>query len=118
MRSYTFRFQRPERDGGITLIASFQASDHCEDAGEALAMLKIGITQWVQTTPAGRQAYEYSSEDFNIGDLASYWPGDKDLVKILAEHGIRELQLQTPVDDVTVVEYDTQLVLRSELTDD
>lgn len=48
----------------ITTIAKTQE--------DALQRLSRAVSQWVQTTEAGRHAWIESSEDFNVGDLAEY----------------------------------------------
>ena len=46
-------------------------------------------------TTEGKQAWKYSSGDFNVGDLSSYLDNDIDgLLKYLKAEGIEELSLE------------------------
>ena len=56
-------------------------------ADEAQAALEEGLSQWAQTTPEGRQAWDFSSEDYNVGDLCDDL-GNEDLLRLLKEEGI------------------------------
>ena len=67
-----------------------------------------GITRWVDTTAEGQKAWELSSQDFNIGDL-SEWLDDVDLLKCLADEGVKNLTIES-VDADTDWNYDTVLV--------
>lgn len=44
------------------------------------------LTVWAQT-PAGRQAWDNSTHDFNVGDL-NYHQDDPALVSLLRQHGV------------------------------
>jgi len=55
--------------------------------------LIAAITEWVKTTETGRAEWAGSCQDFNVGDLASCYD-DPDLLKLLAERGIRNLKIE------------------------
>ena len=82
---------------------------------EFLDALKQAVTNWIKTTTEGRQAWENSSQDFNIGDLANENIGP--INAYLKHHGIA-------IDDINVFsmdcsagcwEFDTVLVKGDEL---
>ena len=52
------------------------------------------IEEWRKETEAGEDAWEYTCEDFNIGDLASRWP-DEDINNRLEKAGIKDLHIET-----------------------
>jgi hypothetical protein len=58
-----------------------------------LAALKKALTKWQQTTDEGKEAWEESSEDFNVGDLSNYELRKGTLRKLLAERGINKLEI-------------------------
>ena len=52
-----------------------------------MSKFKKAVTQWAQTTDTGKEAYEDSYEDFNIGDF-SHNEEDDELKRCLSEEGI------------------------------
>jgi hypothetical protein len=51
------------------------------------------ITEWVETTEAGRKEWKASSNDFNVGDLANV---PEDLLKpFLNSRGIESIEVET-----------------------
>lgn len=77
-----------------TIIAtmSFDVSSDIEFPYQFFERLKKSITEWAKTTEEGKKAYNYSSGDFNFGDLASYLEDSK-LVEILKSNGITNLKM-------------------------
>jgi len=61
--------------------------------GEALRLVTKVLTKWRATSKEGAEAWEYSSEDFNVGDLGVY----QNLVPapLWWEVGISEFKVQT-----------------------
>lgn len=57
-----------------------------EEPGQAVALFREAVGEWLQTTKTGQAAWRESSEDFNYGDLTSYL-GDRDLIKICVSKG-------------------------------
>jgi hypothetical protein len=57
------------------------------------------ITEWIKDTDDGKEAWETSCRDFNVGDLSSYVDSPW-LHNILAVHGIGDLK-------VTIHSYDS-----------
>lgn len=51
------------------------------------------VSDWVDRTTDGREAYEENGKDFNVGDLAQ-WDDDPTLLKFMKLHGITGFTLQ------------------------
>lgn len=81
-----------------------------------LAALKRAITKWVKSTEEGKKAFEYSCEDFNVGDLSSYTDSPY-LTYYLHEEGIHELEISAYASDSGNMNwnYDTPLCNADEL---
>jgi hypothetical protein len=74
------------------------------------AALKKACTEWVKTTPEGQEAWEDTSEDFNLGDLCNH-TGEPTLVAILQKYGIVGLEIDVYSDEKPANwEYDDILV--------
>jgi hypothetical protein len=56
--------------------------------------IKLALSHWFTTTDAGREAWESSADDFNIGDLC-HSLGDEELEASLRRHGIAQLTIDT-----------------------
>lgn len=59
--------------------------------------LKAAVTDWIEIG-SGKEAWEDSSGDFNVGDLAN-WTGNADLIFILAQYGIMDLDIDVFSDE-------------------
>ena len=83
------------------------------DERSFLAALRKAVTAWVRTTKEGREWYESTSQDANIGDLCAYGIPDR-VAKDLAGQGIRSLTVEcTSTSDRHICRnwtYDTHLV--------
>ena len=66
-----------------------------------LPALRRALREW-QQTPEGREAWECSSHDFNLGDLSNESCHLDPLCSILARHGIRELEIEVHSCDFTM----------------
>lgn len=74
---------------GITTVAVLQLESNYEAEPDTRDALKKSITEWVNTTHAGAQMWNYSSGDLNIGDLlGSDAFHDADLRRIMASNGL------------------------------
>lgn len=82
---------------------------------DPMEALKAGITEWVETTQEGKDEWEGSCEDFNIGDLLM--ASDDELMPILRKHGIAGLRTIYAHDPDLVYPYDTILAEPSEDVD-
>ena len=75
--------------------------------------LTEALTEWVGLTAEGTRAWRASALDFNVGDLAEHLPASRGLRRVLAQHGIRRLTIETFVDcdsPASPWTYDTILV--------
>ncbi len=59
---------------------------------ELLAALRRALAEW-QQTPEGREAWEASCHDFNVGDLANEPYEFEPLAEVLSRHGVHGLQI-------------------------
>jgi hypothetical protein len=72
MFTQTIQFIRQE-DGEVTSTALVKFRLNKKMTREQIIdVLKNLITEWIKTTVRGKEAWIYSGNDFNIGDLASY----------------------------------------------
>jgi NifB/MoaA-like Fe-S oxidoreductase len=65
-----------------------------EPDAAVLQMVRRAVTAWVKQTDAGREAWEYSGGDLNIGDLMGHIDTDKELNKLLEAAGFEELSIE------------------------
>lgn len=66
-------FIRVQSFGGMLenlMCIDIEFTDKKMDATETYTAIEDACTKWANETPEGRKAWEDSSEDFNIGDLA------------------------------------------------
>lgn len=59
----------------------------------ALGALKLAVGIWLETTEAGRAAWQDSCEDFNYGDLSMHID-NPELKKLLRKEGIISVQIE------------------------
>ena len=83
---------------------------------DTLNALKEVVTSWIKGFDEGKEAWEYSGRDFNIGDLAQYnnsfLKTEKDL---LTYHGIHDFEIVCIVDHTETIPFDTILANTEEL---
>ncbi len=92
------------------LIAVIKFDSRGEEA-EGMKMLIKGITAWMRNTTEGADAWYYSSEDFNVGDLTSYLDHDSNIWKYLNEAGVYNLEIETYGTDSYSLDYNYDTVL-------
>jgi len=78
----------------FALVTAKVLTDELKGEKEFLKALVKGITDWVRTTGNGKQAWEASSHDFNVGDLVDY-QSDFCLKQRLQKEGIYEFNVET-----------------------
>jgi hypothetical protein len=100
-------FTRPESDGGTVAIVKLTPLDGPFNP-DLFTRLVQGVTRWVSSSDEGREAYEESSEDLNIGDLADYEAAPA-LVTALEGAGIGEFHVIEMFDGNEVHAFDTLL---------
>ena len=120
MTKTTFIVPRDSNEEVTYAAVHVEISDAAADKGLSsvmpfLAALKAALTQWVQTTDGGKEAWEESNEDFNIGDLSNQ--SLEPINEILAKQGVRITDIEVHSMDGTSEgwSYDTVLVNASEL---
>lgn len=88
MSTTTLLFARHENASisgfGVVTITS----DVSKDPKVLIEKFKAGVTDWVNSTKAGKEIWDYSEGELNIGDLAGY-EQDESLADCLSEYGIR-----------------------------
>lgn len=114
LHEVAFNFAR--REGGeITTLGMLKLSTSLPTEQVAWVGFIDTINHWVATTEAGRKAWEESSKDLNIGDLANYNAfKDVDFQRLLAERGLTFKSLDT-ADTQQAFSYDQVLVDEDEL---
>lgn len=117
MRKLELCFSRWGRTGMDRMVIyrmEIAEASPVQNSRDALLALKKGVTEWVRTTEEGRRLWEYSSEDLNIGDLASYLE-DASLLECLKRRGIEGIDLLYEVVEGEEISYDHVLVDGDEL---
>ena len=111
MKRHTILFTRHEGMSGMTnaAVLILETADDAASCTDATDMFKRGITEWVNDTQAGREVWEVSREDLNIGNLLLAQPqDDEEFVTILRRHGVKLLSMEGLSWDATE-DYDTVL---------
>lgn len=111
MKKHTILFTRHEGMSGMTnaAVLILETDDETASSTDAMEMFKRGITEWVDDTQAGREVWEASREDLNIGDLLLTQPqNDEEFVTILRRHGVKLVSMEGLAWDATEY-YDTVL---------
>lgn len=98
------------------LVVCFTHAETLRSAAEVLSAFKNGITEWIKTTKEGREVWDDSSDDLNIGDMAGY-EYDRDLRTILQKHGILSWEIVFELTESNQVSYDEVLANADELED-
>ena len=97
---HTFLFTRQEGLGGIvrsaaTLTLGTEAPS-ADTHHEALNRFMRAITDWIRETDVGREAWEDTCQDFNIGDACNWGLKTSPTFAPFADrHGIVILELDT-----------------------
>lgn len=112
------QFVVPRRSADETtfaIVSCIATADMCNSAALLDGITKA-VTEWIKTEQAGKNAWENSSRDLNIGDL-SYLYRTPSLTTLLAKHGVLELEIETHCNDDPVAgwSYDTVLADLDEL---
>ena len=84
MHGMTILFKR-ETENLIAMLSVY--TDEPLTQEQVMFFIEKAINKWIETCESGLQAWEYSSEDFNIGDWSSYIQ-DAELKACLKEQGI------------------------------
>ena len=88
----TVVFRRSTDENTVAILTCNRTSD-IADAAALREALKKAVSDWVDRTSDGRDAYAENGNDFNVGDLAQ-WDDDPTLLKFMALHGITGFTIQ------------------------
>ena len=80
------------RAAKVAILTCNQTSD-IDEAATLRDALKKAVSDWVDRTTDGREAYAANGNDFNLGDLAQ-WDDDPTLLKFMELHGITGFNIQ------------------------
>ena len=111
----TIPFIRLDRDR-VDAFALLHVDSIHKELEPTMEAITRGVTAWIKGTEEGKAAWDYSSEDLNIGDLlGGYLPDDADLRTCLIAEGI-EVESLNRIGDITdIVSYDRVLADTDEL---
>lgn len=90
---FVHRFEKLSISQGV--LVSLDLSNGVKNA-DPKELIAKAITNWAKSTPIGKQAFEYTCGDLNIGDLSTY-TNDPDLIESLKTEGVYNLEI-TDVD--------------------
>jgi hypothetical protein len=83
----TLLFTRDECLTVTTFAVVTFISEQTQDPAILMEKFKSAVTQWINTTTAGHDAWTSNEGDFNIGDYANH-AADTDLNRLLLAEGI------------------------------
>lgn len=110
MNKVEFHAHRDSYDESTyAVVTASVENDALRTEGAFLDALIGALSRWVRETQTGRDAWEESSEDFNVGDLSNYH-GDPSLTPILADVGIMDLRVKVYSADRSTWTFDTVLI--------
>ena len=106
----TVLFRNSNDENTVAILTCDRTSDIANAAAFRDALRKA-VSDWVDRTTDGREAYDENGTDFNLGDLAQ-WDDDPTLLKFMKLHGISGFGIQTFCDTEPAAgwEYDDNLV--------
>lgn len=82
----------PRIDKNLVNLAIIKAKTKHSSVDAFKNALRNALTAWVKETDEGKQAWEYSSEDFNVGDLTD-WTDTQSLILYLSKYDIYSLSV-------------------------
>jgi hypothetical protein len=102
---------RDSRDEMTWAVVSCKRTRLVYSANQLLNRVQAAVSEWVRTTDAGKNVYEDSGGDYNVGDLANDLD-DKDLRRCLESQGLFHVDIDVySYDDAAVLwSFDTHLV--------
>lgn len=110
----TLLFTRSESAMVSTLAIVSVTSNLSQDPAVLMVNLKSAITSWIKSTDEGKDAWNESRGDFNIGDFASYCNNDS-MKQCLVDEGLLSVNV-TIIDSANEhIPFDTILADEDEL---
>ncbi len=106
----TVVFRQSKDESTVAILICNRTSD-IADAAAFREALRKPVSDWVDRTTDGRDAYAENGNDFNLGDLAQ-WDDDLPLLKFMQLHGITGFTIQVFCDTAPAPgwDYDDSLV--------
>jgi hypothetical protein len=90
-------YRQEKCEVGAAVVVSARQSKRVRDSASLLDRLRKAITRWMCETKKGKEAWEDSGADFNIGDLSASHMDDKgpdeSLVPYLEAQGVCDLDV-------------------------
>lgn len=105
--------QNQEVENVAILVMVDRPTTPARTSEEAMEALEAVITQWVAQTPEGRESYEMSARDYNIGDFMHDFE-NPEVVARLFNAGFQSVQIDSITPDESQP-FDRLLVDESEL---
>lgn len=87
-RKVSFIVERSTELGTFASVAAEVSSELLRNGDNFVKALTQGVTEWVQTSEAGKACFDHAGDDLNIGDLLVF--ADPSLRQILEKFGIFE----------------------------
>lgn len=78
------------------ILIRCKKNEKVKDVSSFIKALEKALVEWFKNTKNGKEAYDYSCEYFNFGDLLLHFE-DSDLVRYLKEEGIEDLTISDEV---------------------
>lgn len=100
-------------EGTVTTIAIVELTTRklVPVVGDKLRALSTAVTAWVKSTKDGKECWRLSSNDLNIGDIASYDKSFRSWVKSQPESSLlADFEILWEGDTTGSTGYDTRLV--------
>lgn len=97
-------------------VIQFTHDEKLKTAAAVLEAFERGITDWVESTVRGKKAWDYSSEDLNIGDMLGE-EENEDLNSRLRREGISIWRCSYQLSEEEEVSYDKILATPEGLED-
>ncbi len=106
----TVVFRQSNDENTVAVLSCKRTSDICNSSDFRDALFEA-VTDWVDRTKDGREAYADTHNDFNLGDLY-VWRDNPTLLKFLELHGITGFEIKVFCEEEAVQgwTYDTHLV--------
>lgn len=101
---------RNEHNNSVTVVVSCVKTPKVSTSQELRKAITRAVGAW-HMLPAGQQAWDYASDDFNVGDLGMYLD-DPTLIELLRAEGVVDLSIEDAPEQDPDWSYDTVLTSR------
>lgn len=90
------------------IVVTCKSTSSIRTAADLKTALVSACSKWMQQTKEGMDAWEYSSMDFNFGDLVVNMHGS--LPGFIANEGIEDFSIDDTAEPCSEMSYDTVLM--------